>query len=203
MKEYKERDRGTGIEIDPLEDEEELPYLSGREKKFCRLYLKYGSTNEGRDKAGREVYENQKYPTRYVTRLLSFDKIQHYIEFLREDICEIKDAEGQAKYSIQARVKELERLIGGAEDCNNFQAAANFQTLKENLIGKRRKHALNLAKYQNDEERRQALFDAVSTGEMEAEEFKVFIKALQQRQEFNITSNFSAEIPDNGKVGDD
>lgn len=198
MKEYKERDRGSGIDVDPFAEDEELPYLTGREKSFCRLFLQY---NENYQQAAKEVFHTQKDFERYGRTLLAKDKVQQYIKYLREDILEIKDAEGKAKYSIQARVKELEGLRERAESANNYQAAANFQALKETLIGKRRTHSMNLAKHKNDEDRRQALFDAVASGEMEVEEFKVLIKALQSREEMNLKlEGFRAEIPDNGRV---
>lgn len=202
MKEYKERDRGSGIEIDPFAEEEMLPYLSSREKSFCRLLLKYGGDEEkALPKASNEVYHTQRNPRKYGKRLLSFPKIQHYLKFLREDILEVKDGEGHAKYSLQARVKELDELRQRAEQANNYQAAANFQTLKEGLIGKRRTHSLNLAQHKDDEERRHALFDALANGEIEVEEFKTLIKALQAREEMNLKlEGFRAEIPDNGRV---
>ena len=172
------------------EEDESLPYLTPNQKRFCRLYLQYKSI-EKKDKkrqhtpahilAAHEVFTNQKTPTTYGGHLIKHvPKIQQYIDYLQEDAYEtVRDEEGRQQLTVTARARDYIIDIIAAKKAKNFQAVASMRAALDNLIGKKRRHAFMLATLKNIEDRRLALLDSVTSGEIDAEEFKILNAALE------------------------
>lgn len=180
----------------------ELPWLTSKEKKFCRLYIKY---EEDHAQAGQEVYVGMQDPRGYATILLKKPKIQHFLDYLRQDAYEtVLDENGRQALTVSARARDYQEMIKEARDAGRYTAAATLKSSLDALVGRKKLQAFNLAHIRKTAEKRQALFDAIASGDIDDHEFSALNKAVESESGTGTISNpvRVAVVPANDRVVD-
>jgi hypothetical protein len=157
-------------------EKEDLPYLTPSQKRFCRLYVRY---EEDHIKACKEVYTEMQNPTSYATDLLRKEKIQHFIEYLRQDAYEnVLDEDGKQSLTITARATEYKEMIVEARAAGRYTAAASLKNSLDALVGRKKYYGYNLSRLETIKEKTQALQDSLSTSELDIEDYSSMLKNL-------------------------
>ena len=178
------------------------PFLTPAQKLFCRLYLKY---KEDHVKAALEVYPSmQNYASYGGDMVRNNPKIQHYLDYLREDAYEtILDEAGRQRLSITARANEYLAMIKEARALGKFRDATELKGLLDKLVGRRRRHSINLSQYKNADEKRTVLQDATATGEIDHEDVKALSNTIKEDALGSVDCPVHVVIPGNERVKDD
>lgn len=175
------------------------PFLTPRQKRFCRLYITY---NEDHLRAASEVYPDMKKAASYGAELVRENpKIQQYIAFLREDAYEtIVDENGRQKLSITMRAQVYLEMIEEARAFGKYRDATELKGLLDKLVGRRRRQSVNLAHHDSAEDQRAVLQDAAASGEIANDELKALSNTIKDSETATIEFPISVVIPDNKRV---
>lgn len=175
------------------------PFLTSRQRKFCRLYIKY---EEDHVRASKETYVEMKHPAPYGADLLRENpKIRQYLDYLRYDAYEtILDEEGRQLLSIASRAREYLRLIEMCKEAKRYRDMTELKGLLDRLVGRRRCYSINLAHYNSPDDKRGALQDALAFGELEDSEVKMLSQTIKDNELGTPTTPINIVIPPNNRT---